>query len=62
MTNGQLVLCVEGDAEYIGDNPRNAEAGISTILLKAGETSGNILIKATAEGLTSAEMIVSSKL
>lgn len=57
-----IKFSVEGDAEFISDNPRNAEAGISTILLKAGETSGNILIKATAEGLTSAEMIVSSKL
>jgi len=56
-----IKFSVEGDAEFIGDNPRNAEAGISTILLKAGLTSGNILIKATAEGLTSAEMIISSK-
>ena len=56
-----IKFSVEGDAEFIGDNPRNAEAGISTILLEAGLTSGNILIKATAEGLTSAEMIISSK-
>ena len=53
---------VEGDAKYIGDNPRNAEAGISTILLKAGEKPGDLLIKATADGLPSAEMKISSKL
>jgi|GEM_PF-126883 len=57
-----ISFMVEGDAEYIGDNPRNAEAGISTILLKAGEKPGNIQIKATAEGLASGEMIISSKL
>jgi len=53
---------VEGDAKYIGDNPRNAEAGISTILLKAGEKPWDLLIKATADGLPSAEMKISSKL
>ena len=53
---------VEGDAKSIGDNPRRAEAGISTILLKAGDKPGDILIKATADGLPSAEMKISSKL
>lgn len=53
---------VVGDATCIGDNPRKAEAGISTILLKAGENPGNLLIKATTEGLPSAEMEISSKL
>jgi beta-galactosidase len=47
---------IEGDAELIGDNPRKAEAGISTILLRAGKTSGIIKIKASGDGLTSGEL------
>jgi beta-galactosidase len=47
---------IEGDAELIGDNPRKAEAGISTILLRAGKTSGVIKIKASGDGLTSGEL------
>lgn len=62
--NGTVILndkrpvqfSVEGDAELIGDNPRKAEAGISTILLKAGKTAGVLHIKATAEGLKMGEM------
>lgn len=52
----QVTFIVEGDAELIGDNPRKAEAGISTILLKAGKTSGVVKLKATTEGLTSGEL------
>lgn len=51
-----VTFTVEGDAELIGDNPRKAEAGISTILLMAGKTSGVIKVKASAEGLTSGEI------
>lgn len=51
-----ITFAIEGDASLIGDNPRNAEAGISTILLKAGKKQGIVLIKATTEGLTTGEM------
>jgi len=51
-----LKFTVEGDAELIGDNPRNAEAGISAILLKAGKKQGVLHITATAEGLVSGEI------
>jgi len=47
---------IEGNAELIGDNPRNAEAGISTILLQAGKKQGVLRIKATAEGLVAGEL------
>jgi beta-galactosidase len=44
------------NAELIGDNPRQAEAGISTILLKAGKKQGVLSITATAEGLEKGEI------
>jgi len=53
-----ITFAVEGDAELVGDNPRKAEAGISTILLKAGKTAGTVKIKATAEGLIAGEIVV----
>ena len=42
---------VEGDAELIGQNPINAEAGIATILLRAGDLGGTITIMAESDGL-----------
>jgi beta-galactosidase len=59
--NRPITFTVEGDAELVGDNPRNAEAGISTILLMAGKTSGIVKIKASAEGLTAGELVVKVK-
>lgn len=51
-----IKFTVEGDATFIGNNPRNAEAGISTILLKTSKKQGVLHIKATAEGLVSGEI------
>jgi len=56
-----VTFSVEGDAELIGDNPRKAEAGIATILLRAGKTSGVVKIKASGEGLTSGEMEIKTR-
>ena len=53
-----IAFTVEGDAELVGDNPRKAEAGISTILLMAGKTSGVVKVKANAEGLAPGEIEV----
>lgn len=42
---------VDGAAEIIGANPINAEAGIATVLLKAGDLSGDIRLTAVSDGL-----------
>ena len=47
---------VEGDAELIGYNPIEAEAGIATILLRAGESIGIITVQAFSDGLVSARL------
>ena len=60
-SSNPVSFTVEGDASLIGDNPRNAEAGISTILLRAGKNHGNVKVKATSAGLVPAELMVSIK-
>jgi beta-galactosidase len=49
---------VEGGAELVGTNPRKAEAGIASILLRAGRSAGTVKITAGTEGLESGEMVV----
>ena len=47
-----------GEAELIGLNPMPAEAGIATILLKAGKKAGKVEVSATAPGLEGADLSI----
>ena len=52
---------VAGDAEIVGQNPRAAEAGTTTILIKAGAKPGKITISASANGVKGAGLVLNSK-
>lgn len=56
-----ITFSTTGDVSIVGDgqdwvkaNPMQAEAGIATILLRAGYTAGSITLKAESEGLEDA--------
>jgi beta-galactosidase len=55
-----IQFTLKGNGELVGQNPIISEAGIATILLKAGKISGKINLEATAEGLTSAKITITS--
>jgi len=57
----EILFSVEGDATLIGDNPFPAEAGIATILLKAGESSGKVSIRVASKYLETAKITVQIK-
>lgn len=52
---------VRGDASLLGDNPVMAEAGIASILLRAGTHPGRVMIRASAEGVAEAEIMTETK-
>ena len=56
-----VTFSVEGDATLVGANPFYAEAGIATILLRAGNMSGTIRVTAKSSGLEPAVMEVKSE-
>ncbi|GAA4460401.1 glycoside hydrolase family 2 TIM barrel-domain containing protein [Nibrella saemangeumensis] len=53
-----IIFRAEGDAELVGQNPINAEAGIASILLRTGPTAGSVKITAYVNGLKGAELIL----
>lgn len=60
-TSDALVeFTVRGDAELIGSNPVKAEAGVASILLRAGDP-GKIMIKASSAGISEAELMTEAK-
>lgn len=56
-----VFFTVRGDAELIGDNPAKAEAGIASILLRAGTNPGRVMIRAEAEGIARAEIMTDTR-
>ena len=48
---------VRGNAELIGQNPVRAEAGIASILLRAGTNPGKIMIRAASDEMAVAELM-----
>lgn len=61
-TSDALVeFTVRGNAELVGVNPARAEAGIASILLRAGNP-GKIMIKASSPGVSEAELMTESGL
>jgi beta-galactosidase len=59
--SNQVDFSVSGDAEIIGPVSVSAEAGIATVLVKAGAKPGKITVRATSKGLHSGEMKINSK-
>jgi beta-galactosidase len=56
-----VLFSVRGDAELIGDNPATAEAGIASILLRAGTNPGRLMIRAAAQGVAKAEIMTETR-
>ena len=56
--NQMIEFNVVGDASIIGSNPIRAEAGIATIMLKAGTTPGKIQISAKTPAFESKKLTI----
>ncbi len=56
--NDFVEFVLDGDAEFIGDNPAQAKAGIATILLQTHGLEKPIVVKASAGDLKADEIII----
>jgi beta-galactosidase len=52
---------VRGNGELIGNNPARAEAGVASILLRAGTNPGKIMIRALSGEMAEAEIMTESR-
>jgi beta-galactosidase len=52
---------VRGNATLIGDNPVRAEAGIATILLRAGTNPGKVMLRASSGTMSEAELMTETR-
>lgn len=57
--NAEIHFSVEGPGKLIGNNPVRANAGIATLLLQTTPGTAPIVIRATANGLTSDSFVLS---
>ncbi|MDG5767147.1 glycoside hydrolase family 2 TIM barrel-domain containing protein [Balneolales bacterium ANBcel1] len=55
----EIRFTVDGDADLIGHNPIAAEAGIATVLLRAGSSTGEVTVTATGDQLETARLTLS---
>jgi beta-galactosidase len=59
--DSDIEFSIKGDAVIISENPVKAQAGIAPIVIKAGTKPGKITIRARANGISQAEMMIESK-
>jgi beta-galactosidase len=55
-----ITFSTEGDGAVVGDNPRTSSVGVTSILLQAGLTPGDITVSATADGLAGDTLVLHS--